>query len=157
MNSQEIIREDVQRERGGKVGFLLGKARRQARESSHPRSQRQITAFDMRGRDHVGIRSSSNDCAFDALELTRTIPLAPTLNHSVVLDLLREVNVCPEGLVSVSALASPLRLVRATMEIGLSLVKSIVHSAGQFWGVIYLAHENHQHGRGGETIERDGE
>jgi hypothetical protein len=41
MSSQEIISKDMQRQRGGEVGFLLGKARRQTCKPSHSRSHGQ--------------------------------------------------------------------------------------------------------------------
>lgn len=72
----------MQRERSGKVNFLLGKTRCQARESTYPCPDRQIAVFNVPDRDHVHIGIAANDCALNAAKFTganrsRSLSLVP--------------------------------------------------------------------------------
>lgn len=97
MNRQEIISEDVQRERGGQIGFLFGKARSQSRESAHSRSKGQIRSFDVCRRTQFHVGPTTNRFAFDRFQVTRTIRLSATLHFPVVFDFLAVVNISAEN------------------------------------------------------------
>jgi hypothetical protein len=85
MNSQEIIGEDMQRERGGKIGFLFGKARSQSGQAAHFRPQVQVHSFDIgRGRE-IEVRIPANGFALYAFERTWTIPFSVTWPESEAL------------------------------------------------------------------------
>lgn len=86
MNSQEIISENVQGQRRSEVGFLFGKAGRQAGKSSHFCSQGQVSTLDVSRCDQVFIGSATNDSTLDTFELTRTIAFSVSLCKPVVFD-----------------------------------------------------------------------
>src|SRR5260370_19622122 len=86
MNGSKVIGEDMQRERSGKVRFLFGKPRRQARESAHSCANGQIVSFNMGGLDQIFIWSTTNNFALNSFELTWTIPLPTFFGSPVVFD-----------------------------------------------------------------------
>src|SRR5881394_2031208 len=107
MNGREVIGEDMQRERGGKVGFLFGKARGQARHPAHPSSQTKVSAFDVSRGSQFQVGIATNRFAFDGFQLTGTIPLSTIFHFPVVFDFLRVIDFRSESILNRGLINAP--------------------------------------------------
>lgn len=96
MNGEKVVREDMQRQSTSEIGFLFGKARRQACEASHTCAERQVVALNVRGRDEICVRSSTDSFSLNSFEFTRTVPFTAFFTSSVVFDFPAVINISPE-------------------------------------------------------------
>lgn len=116
MNRSEVISENMQRQRGGEIGFLFGKAGRQSREAAHSCPKGQVRSFDVGCGSKFQVWVATNRFALDGFQVTRTVPFPTTLHLPVVFDFLRVVDFRAEsilnsGLVNAPAIGRKLKAV----------------------------------------------